>query len=81
MEVPPELSQTNGGPIAVSPAMDGERPVLKSYTAVTAFDAEEMREKKIELLPGMRGHVRILVGNSSLGSRLHRYLNSVIKFR
>ena len=81
LEVPPELSQTNGGPIAVSPVMDGERPVLKSYTAVTAFDAEEMREKKIELLPGMRGHVRILVGNSSLGSRLHRYLNSVIKFR
>lgn len=81
LQVPPELSQTNGGPIAVSPAMDAERPVLKSYTAVAAFDAEEMRRKKIGLLPGMRGDVRILVGTSPLGSRLKRYLNSVIKFR
>ena len=82
LEVPPELSQNNGGPIAVKQGPGGEeQPVLKAYTAFASFDADELTEHKIELLPGMRGQARILVGSSSIGSRLKRYLNSVIKFR
>ena len=81
-QIPPELSQTHGGPIAVAPAVQGgEEPVLKLYSASAGFDAVELRERKIELVPGMRGDVRILVGHSTIASRLHRFVSSVIRFR
>jgi len=80
-QLPPELSQTNGGPIAAEPAEHGERPLLTAYTAVATFEAKEVVEQNIELLPGMRGQARILVGHASLAARLQRLLSSIIRFR
>ena len=81
--VPRELSQTNGGPIAVrmDPSSGNERPVMKMYEARAAFDTKQLDESGIQLLPGMRGQAKIRVGQSSIASRIKRYLSSVIKFR
>ena len=82
VDVPRELSQTNGGPIAVKPDPSGkESPILKSFEARALFDAKELEAKNIQLLPGMRGDAKIHVGSSSLGNRLMRYLSTVINFR
>lgn len=82
--VPAELSQNNGGPIPVRPDPDqgeGTRPLSKSFEAYAQFSPELLAEQELQLLPGMRGRAKILVGKSSLGTRLRRYLSSVINFR
>ncbi len=80
--VPRELSQTNQGPIAVKPhEAGGETPLLKSYEAFAIFQPESLAQDDLQLLPGMSGHAKIHVGSSSLGSRLKRYLLTVIHFR
>lgn len=80
--VPRELSQTNGGPIAVKPDASGlEKPMLKYYEAHAKFDASELEGRQVRLLPGMRGRAKIRVGSASLGSRLFRYLSTVVNFR
>ncbi len=80
--VPRELSQTNQGPLAVKPDSPGvEMPLLKSYEAFAVFDKESMAAQAGKMLPGMWGHAKIQVGSLSIGSRLKRYLLTVIHFR
>lgn len=80
--VPKELSQTNGGPIAVKPDETGkEAPILKHYEARAQFEPNQLKQQSLRLLPGMRGQAKILVGTSSLGNRLRRYLSTIINFR
>lgn len=83
INVPRELSQTNGGPVAVKPdtALGIERPILKSYEAHARFHADELARGDVRLLPGMRGLAKIRVGQASLGSRVMRYLSTIINFR
>ena len=82
LQVPPELSQSHGGPIAVKMNRNGEeQPLLKAYSAFAKLDSAEIRRQQLEMVPGMQGQVKILVGSSSIGSRVKRYLSSVIKFR
>ena len=82
VEVPRELSQTNHGPIAVKPLPSGaEQPILKSYEAYAVFTPELLAAKGIQLVPGMSGHAKIRVGNSTLLNRAWRALVTVIKFR
>lgn len=80
--VPKELSQTNGGPVAVKPDASGnEKPVLKQYEARAQFNPGQLQELDLQLLPGMRGQAKIRVGKASLGTRLRRYLSTIINFR
>ena len=80
--VPRELSQTNQGPIPVEPDADGnDRPLIKSYEAYVNFPADELRNSRVKLLPGAIGKARVHVGTSSLGSRMLRYLTTVVRFR
>lgn len=75
--LPRELSKTNGGELAATPMANGnERPLLKSFEASVAIDSED-----IKLLPGMHGVAKVRVGSSSVGSRLWRQLQTMIKFR
>ena len=80
--LPRELSQTNRGPIAVEPDSEGkERPLLKFYEAYVGLDSRELMDANVQLLPGSIGKARVLVGQMSIGNRLLRYVQSVIKFR
>ena len=78
--VPRELSQTNGGPIAVKP--DGsEQSILKSFEAKAPLDIQQLKSKSIEPLTGYYGIAKIRVGNASLGNQALRYLRTLINFR
>ncbi len=80
--LPRELSQTNRGPIAVEPDSEGkERPLLKFYEAYVGLDSSELMDANVQLLPGSIGKARVLVGQMSIGNRLLRYVQSIIKFR
>ena len=80
--VPRELSQSNQGPIAVEPDVDGnEQPILKFYEAYVVVDSSELKAKDVRLLPGAIGKARIEVGSKSLGGRLLRYVQTVLNFR
>lgn len=77
-QVPPELSMTNGGPIATKPSPSGiETPLIPIYEA--AVSLKDSGDAK--LLTGFRGQARIHVGTASLGQRLMRYVMTVINFR
>jgi len=79
--IPRELSQTNGGPIAVKPSPDGgERPLLKSYE-VFAVLADSDATTGRSLGSGFHGKAKIHAGYSSLGSMSARYLRNLINFR
>jgi putative peptide zinc metalloprotease protein len=76
--LPRELSQTNGGPIAVQMNSMGEEvPMLTHYSATVELSQEV---SKI-LRPGFHGDARIRVGSASLGSRLWRQILTTVNFR
>ena len=78
--VPRELSQTNGGALPVKP--DGsERPLAKSFEAKATVDFAELEQANIVPKTGYYGIAKIRVGEASAGSRLLRYLRSIINFR
>lgn len=79
--VPRELSQTNGGPIAVKPTASGEVPVLKQFEVYTQFDAQRIRDSGVQLASGFYGDAKIYVGQSSVGTMTIRYLRNLINFR
>lgn len=77
-EIPPELSITNGGPIAAKPGPGGiETTLLPQYEATVPLNDVD----SVELLPGFRGFAKIHVGTAPLGQRFLRYLRTVINFR
>ena len=77
-EVPRELSQTNGGPVAVKPTPAGEKPLLKLYEVKGDLAASGLRNS---LLNGCYGVSKIRVGKMSLAGRTMRYLQNLINFR
>ena len=78
--VPRELSQANGGPIAVKPAADGgERPLLKSFEAYATVNPDSI--ESLQLGDGFQGRAKIKVGTASLGEMLVRYVRNLINFR
>ena len=82
MQVPRELSQTNHGPIAVKPLLNGgEQPLLKSYEAYAALDSRWLESKQVQLVPGMSGYAKIRVANATLLQRGYRAALTVINFR
>ena len=80
-QVPRELSQTNGGPIAVTPGASGEEPVLKLYQAKSELFASDLESRGVRLQPGYFGTAKIRIGDSSIGAQLLRYFRTVINFR
>ena len=78
--VPRELSQTNGGPLAVKPTATGEKPLLKSFEATANIDTTSLAES-IRLGDGFIGSAKINVGTASLGEMSVRYLRNLINFR
>ena len=80
--VPRELSQSNQGPLAVKPDVEGnEQPILRFYEAYVGIDRHELLAKEISVLPGAIGKARIDVGSKPLGQRFLRYLQTVLNFR
>lgn len=78
LNVPRELSQTNHGPIAVKPTASGaEQPLLKCYEAYAAFAPEMLAGKQAQLVPGMSGHAKIRVGDTTLFARFCRAVRKV----
>ena len=76
--VPRELSQSNGGPIAVQPtATGGESPLLKLYEVRAAID----EPANVPLRSGFRGIVKIEVAPASLGQMTVRGLRNLLNFR
>ena len=78
--VPRELSQSNGGPIAIKPTADGERPLLKSFEVYATVDSNSSDEST-QLGDGFYGRAKIKVGNASLGEMLVRYVRNIVNFR
>lgn len=79
--IPRELSQTNGGPIAVKPSADGgERPLLKSYEVYADLQQVDATDNQ-SLGTGFHGKAKIHAGYSSFGSMAARYLRNLINFR
>lgn len=78
--VPRELSQTNGGPIAIKTTADGERPLLTSFAVYATVDLSSL-ENSIQLGDGFCGSAKIHVGTASLGAMGIRYLRNLINFR
>ena len=78
--VPRELSQSNGGPIAVKPSVDGERPLLKSFEVYAAV-APSVPSELLALGDGFYGRAKIKVGTASLGQMLVRYTRNLVNFR
>lgn len=79
--IPRELSQTNGGPIAVKPSPDGgERPLLKSYEIYADLPPVDATANQ-NLGAGFHGKAKIHAGYSALGSMAARYLRNLINFR
>ena len=77
-----ELSQTNGGPIAVKPSPDGsEKSVLKMFEVHANFAGDELSKKDIQLSTGYYGVAKIQVGKASLGTMCLRYFRNLINFR
>lgn len=75
--MPREISQTNGGFVAVSPQLDGtEEPLLTMYEASVSIEQAEPN-----FLPGFFGQARIRVADATLAERLYRYLGSLFNFR
>jgi putative peptide zinc metalloprotease protein len=80
-QIPRELSQSTGGPIAVRPSSDGaEKPLFTSYEVYTELDRTELLSDR-ELGSGFQGRAKIHAGYSTLGSLTTRYLHSLIHFR
>ena len=76
--VPRELSQSNGGSIAVEPtATGGETPLLKLYE----IHAEIDDAADVPLRSGYRGLVKIDVAPASLGQMTVRGLRNLLNFR
>ena len=76
--LPRELSKTNGGDLAATPLPDGtEQPLLKSFEASVRL----IEVDHVKLLPGMHGIAKVRVGSSSIGSRVWRQLQTMLKFR
>lgn len=77
-QLPRELSQTNGGPLAVKVDMHGkEIPMLKVYEA-KAIPCEGERSPMVLL--GMHGKAKVRVGSATIGQRWWRFLHSVFHF-
>lgn len=78
--VPRELSQSNGGPIAVTPKPGGgEEPLLKSFEVHASITAES--DDVAQLGDGFTGSAKINVGNSTVGKMALRYFRNLINFR
>lgn len=79
--VPRELSQTNGGPIAIKPiAAGGEKPLLKSFEVYATIDLKPLGTS-VQLGDGFCGSAKINVGTASLGEMAVRYVRNLINFR
>ncbi len=73
-----ELSQTNGGPVAVKPSADGQEvPVLTLFEVNAAIVPED----DVALAAGLIGTAKIRVGSASLATITIRYLRNLINFR
>jgi len=79
--VPRELSQSNGGPVAVIPSATGEKPVLNLFEAQATISAESLKEQQVQLGSGLYGKVKVKVGNASLGSMAVRAIRNLVNFR
>jgi len=78
--VPRELSQTNGGPIAIKPSADGERPLMTSFEVYSTINSEQF-DGAVLLGDGFCGSAKINVGTASLGEMAVRYFRNLINFR
>ena len=87
VEIPRELSATNGGPIATAPQSSGsgasgsgtggsESPLVPTFEAEVRFE----QNSGLVLLPGMKGKARVQVGRRSPAERLYRYLAARFRF-
>ncbi len=80
-QIPRELSQTKGGPIAVKASPDGgERPLLKSYEVFTVLADSDATADRC-LGAGFHGKAKIHAGYSTVASMSARYLRNLINFR
>jgi hypothetical protein len=76
-QLPRELSQSNGGPLAVKIDSQGkETPMLKAYEAKAVLGADETAL----MLVGMHGKAKVRVGSTTLARRWWRFLHSVFHF-
>lgn len=80
-EIPRELSQSTGGPVAVKPSADGqERPMFTSYKVYG--ELEPLQDPpETRLGAGFLGRAKIQAGYSTIGSITARYLRNLINFR
>ena len=78
--VPRELSQSNGGPIAIKPSADGEQPLMKLFEVYATVDSNPSNDE-LHLGEGFYGSAKIKVGNASLGEMLVRYVRNLVNFR
>ena len=79
--MPRELSQANGGPVAIKPEAGGEgKPLLKSFEVYLTIDSTELNDSVL-LGDGFCGSTKINVGTASLGEMAIRYVRNLINFR
>ena len=81
--VPRELSNKNGGPIATMPQADGtEKPLITVYEAsIPLLHDSATNDPQKKLLPGMTGQAKIRVGTAPLSTRIYRFLSTTFKFQ
>ena len=93
--VPRELSNKNGGPIATMPQADGtEKPLIIVYEASIPLHSDlplhsdprttgngKTNGLQKKLLPGMTGQAKIRVGTATLSTRIYRFLSTTFKFQ
>lgn len=78
--IPRELSQTNGGPIAVKPSPDGgERPLLKSYEIYADLPPVDATANQ-NLGSGFHDKAKILPGNAVIQDLLKMKILFILAF-
>ena len=79
--VPRELSQSNGGPVAIKQTAEGgERPLLKSFEVYATVQSKLPSAAPL-MGDGFYGNAKIKVGHASLGKMLVRYVRNLVNFR
>ena len=79
--VPRELSQSNGGPVAIKQTAEGgERPLLKSFEVYATVQSKLPSAAPL-MGDGFYGNAKIKVGHASLGRMLVRYVRNLVNFR
>lgn len=80
-DIPRELSQGTGGPIAVKPSADGEEKPLFTCYEVYGELLPLSDGPKTELGAGVLGRAKIQAGYSTIAGITTRYLQNLINFR